>query len=251
MDVRPPQRWSDEGRFASTRWTTIRACAGGDAVQAARETLCRDYWYPVYVYIKRLGRQDFDAEDLTQEFFVHILGRSWFERADPARGRFRSFLLASLNHFLRDVFAGQQASKRGGGYQHVPLDLGSAESRYVLSMADRISPTEAYEVEWAANLVDAAWRRLEAEHIAAGKEDQFRALKVFLTVTGSQAGYEAAAEELGGTIESVKVGVHRLRKRYGIVLREEVARTVGTPEDVPVEMRHVRDALAQRVTVAA
>ena len=244
----------DSNRYglASTHWTTIRACTGaGKEAQAARETLCRDYWYPVYAYVRRLGRQKFDAEDLTQDFFADILRRQWLERADRSKGRFRAFLLKSLDNFLRDRLDGQKASKRGGRYQHIPLDLADAESRYARSADARVSPAETYEIEWAGAIVEVAWKRLEAEHAAAGKNTQFSKLKVFLTVEGQAAAYERVARDLGLSVENIRTSVHRLRRRYGVILREEVARTVEDLKDVPSEMQHIRDAFAEKVTAAA
>ena len=256
MDAHFPEDNSNRYGFASTRWTTIRACIGTDkgkqtAREQARETICREYWYPVYAYVKRLDRQGFEAEDLTQDFFAYILNKPWFERADQSRGRFRSFLLSSLDNFIRDRFDNLKAFKRGGAYQHVPLDLAKAESRYAQSVSSRVSPAEAYESEWAATIVDSAWKRLEAEYVTAGKQVEFGALKIYLTVTGQAAGYEITAKTLGFSVENVKVNVHRLRKRYGSILRQEVARTVVNPEDVGSEMRHIRDAFAEKVTAAA
>ena len=252
MAVSSHLEFSNRHGLASTRWTTVRACKATDkAGQAARERLCRDYWYPLYAYIKRLGHQGHDAEDLTQEFFAHILSGPWFERADRVKGKFRSFLFASLDNFLRDHFDGKMALKRGGAYQHIPLDLGSAESRYVQSASLRISPTAVYEVEWASALVDVAWKRVAAEYARAGKQVIFEHLKIFLTTSGDAGRHEAAAQVLGMSIDNVKVSIHRLRQRYGATLREEVARTVASHDDVAEEMRHLREVLAMKSVAAA
>ncbi len=238
--------------FASTHWTTVRACIGNaGSSQAARETLCRDYWYPVYAYVRRLGHQDFDAADLTQDFFAEILRKPWFEQANEKRGRFRSFLLASLNNFIRDKLDGKRTVKRGGKYQHIPLDLADARSRYAQLSSINVDPTETYEIVWATSVVDTAWKHLEAEYTEAGKSSHFVELKVFLTTEGTAASYDACAERLCLSAENVKVSVHRMRKRYGAILREEVVRTVVHPGDVQSEMLHVRDVFAQKLVAAA
>ena len=252
MEARTPKDYPNRYGLASTHWTTIRACVGTDrTAQAARERICRDYWYPIYVYTKGHGHKDFDAEDMVQEFFAYILNKPWFERADRSKGRFRAFLLTSLDNFIRDRIDGRKAHKRGGSYQHIPLDLAEAELRYARTAAARISPAEAYETEWAAALVDAAWKSLEAEYVEAGKQSLFDGLKIFLTVDAETAAYNPVARDLGLSVENVKVCVHRLRKRYGAILREEVARTVEHPGDVAAEMRHIRNAFATKVSAAA
>ena len=244
--------FSNRHGLASTHWTAIRACAATDSAgHAARETLCRDYWYPLYAYIKRLGHQVHDAEDLTQGFFTHILSGPWFKHADQSKGKFRSFLFASLDNFLRDCFNEQTALKRGGGYQHIPLDLGNAESRYIQSAATRLPPAAVYDIEWAAVVVDIAWKRLEAEYGDSGKRALFEQLKGFLATSGNAERHAAAAQVLGLSIANVKVNIHRLRGRYGEILRDEVARTVSRPEDVPDEMSSIRAVFEMKSSVAA
>ena len=238
--------------LASTHWTTIRACKTSDATgQAARERLCRDYWYPLYAYIKRLGHQGYDAEDLTQDFFAHILSRPWFEHADRAKGKFRSFLFTSLDNFLHDCLQGKMARKRGGSYQHIPLDLGSAESRYVQSASTRLPPTAVYDTEWAVVVVDTAWKRLHAEYAGTGKHALFEQLKGFLANSGDADRHAETARVLGLSTTNLKVNIHRLRKRYGAILREEVARTVASLEDVPEEMQYIRAAFETKAMAAA
>ena len=158
--------------------------------------------------------------------------------------------MASLDNFIRDVRCGRKAAKRGGAYQHVPLDLANARSRYADANLPGADPIQTYETQRAMNVVEAAWRRLEAEH-AGAKAGQFSELKVFLTVEGAAASYNTAALRLHTTADNIKVCVHRLRRRYGAVLREEVARTVVDPRDVAGEMQHLRDNLAERAVAAA
>ena len=232
--------------FASTHWTTVRACAGNDSfAQEAREEICRDYWYPTYAYIKRLGHPSHDAAELTQDFFAYILGREWFAHADSTRGKFRSFLLASLHNFLHDDSDRKKRWKRQGAYQHVPLDLENAASRYAQSEASHThDPGKLYEVEWASTIVAVSLERLEQEHATTDKYLQYQELGKFLMTEGDASRYEAAAIALGISAANVKVLVHRLRQRYKAILREQVARTVATPGDVEEEMRHLRSVLA-------
>ena len=208
--------------------------------------VCRDYWYPVYAYIRRSGYQGNDTEDLVQDFFAYILRKSWFNRVDQAKGKFRSFLLISLTNFLRDHLDHKKRLKRGWAYQHIPLDMGSAESHYAHTEVADAKPAELYEVEWANAIVDATLVRLESEYVQAGKEVLYRHLKTFLTTDGDTSRYGTIAEGLGTSVSNIKVGVHRLRKEYGSLLREEVAKTVAGPADVDGEMRHLRAVFAGR-----
>lgn len=211
-----------------------------------REVLCRDYWYPVYAFIRRSGYQGNDTEDLTQDFFAHILTRPWFTGVHQSKGRFRSFLLISLSNFLRDRIDRKKALKRGGTYQHVPLNMGSADARYSEAYIAEAQATEIYELEWANVIVEATLTRLEGEYRLAGKEALYRHLKTFLTTEGDASVYAKVSETLRTSIGNVRVGVHRLRKEYGALLREEVARTVAGADDVDEEMRQLRAVLAAR-----
>lgn len=231
--------------FPSTHWSVIYSCARNDAdAQAAREVLCRDYWYPVYAYIKRSGYQGNDAEDITQDFFAYILTRPWLDRVDQAKGKFRSFLLISLTNFLRDYLDHQRASKRAGTYQHVPLDMGSADARYPHTAMADVNQNTMYEVEWANAVVAATLARLENAYIRSGKSALYGQLKPFLSSEGDAARYSVISEDLGTSASNIRVGVHRLRKEYGKLLREEVARTVAGPEDLEGGMRYLRAVLA-------
>ena len=243
MDATSPLRPESLG-FVSTHWTTIRACAGdNDLGRAAREEMCRRYWYPLYAYIRRWGHDGHHAEDLTQDFFADILSRPWFALVDQSKGNFRSFLLASLRQFLRGEFDRKNARKRGGTYQHVPYDLAVAESRYSLGGTASLDPAELYDLEWANSLVADALAGLEAEYTAANKRLQYEHLKSYLAAGGEDPRYEVTATLLGISIANVKVCVHRLRVRYRALLEERVAATVETPEDVRAEMLHLRAVL--------
>ena len=244
MEARDPLYPDRQRGFAATCWTVIRACARNDTVASgAREQLCCDYWYPVYAHLRRLGHQSCDAEDFTQEFFAHVLSRPWFARVDESQGKFRSFLLTSLNRFVQNHLDRRSAFKRGGRHVHVPLEISGAESRYTISQAGQGDATSVYEVEWAATVVATVLQRLADEYSAGGRPNHHQALKQFLTMDGDHAQYVAAAQKLETTVQNIKVCVHRIRKRYGLLLREEVARTVSSPGDVDDEMRHLRRVL--------
>ena len=245
VEARSARNLTPKHGFASTHWSAIRACAGNNkAAQIAREALCRDYWYPLYAHIRRSDYHGNDAEDLAQDFFADILSRPWFERADESKGRFRAFLLTSLNNYLRDRHDHRNTEKRGGAFFFVPLDMGSAESRYSRGSVAAINPAEIYEVEWAAAIVETSLERLEKEYVLAGKETLYKAIKPYLTTPGDGTLYEATAKTLETSLSNIKVAVHRLRKDYGAILREEVARTIARPEDVEGEMRYMRALFA-------
>jgi len=224
--------------------------AGGDfspEAQAALENLCRSYWYPLYAYVRRTGRRPEDAQDMVQEFFAHFLERRYLSRADRNLGRFRSFLLTSLKHFLINDWRKGQREKRGGGQPVFSLDEDMAESRFTAEPATAQPPDTLYDRGWAAVLLDRAFALLRAEFEIAGKLDLFDRLKVYVWGEKSAFPYAAIAEQLGMTEGAVKVAVHRLRQRYGELLRAEVAQTVTTPAEVNEELRYlvsvVRDGL--------
>lgn len=234
--------------FPSTYWAGVWACANsGGPADLARAELCRRYWYPVYAHLRRLGYSGHDAEDLTQEFFAYILRRPWFARADQTKGKFRSFLLATLKNFLSDELDQRAAQKRGGRHAHIPLDMSEGESRFLGGSSGTCDCDALYEVDWAATVVDAVLHRLEEEFSSPIKKPVFERLRIYLTSEGNAVSYEAAGAALGMTPETVKVNVHRLRKRYGAILREEVARTVK-PEEMDEELGHLRRVIAAGLT---
>lgn len=237
--------------FATTRWTVVLGAARGtDAARAevALEQLCRTYWRPIYTYVRRQGHASHDAQDLTQEFFGRLLAGPGLSGVDPARGRFRSFLLASLKHFLANEWDKVRALKRGGGVRIVPLDAaatgGDTEASPSLTSAapDR-SPEAAYDRQWALAVLDRVLSRLEAEHRSAGKGEFFAALRPTLTADRTALPYAVLGRQLGLTEGAVKVAVHRLRQRYRVLLREEIADTVERPDQVDQELRDLFAAL--------
>jgi len=206
---------------------------------AALEQLCRTYWYPIYAYVRRREHSPENAQDLTQDFFTHLLARGFPHGAAPERGKFRSFLLASLRHFLVDQHRHSAALKRGGGRRTMSLDAGQAEERFRLEPQHELTPEKLYEREWAMTLLDRAQSRLQEEYSAAGKADLYERLRGFPLTEKSDRSFEQAASELGMTVSALKSVVHRLRGRYRELVREEVAHTVADPAELNEEARHL------------
>ncbi|HEY3380895.1 MAG TPA: sigma-70 family RNA polymerase sigma factor [Vicinamibacterales bacterium] len=233
------------GRFATTRWTQVVA-AGQAATATSSEALaqlCETYWYPLYAYVRRWGFDADEAQDLTQEFFARVIERHYLRDADPNRGRFRSFLLASLKHFLANERDRISAVKRGGRVTLVPLEIDTAEGRYSLEPADAETPESIYQRRWALTLLDRALARLRDEFHAAGKGALFGRLEGHLTGDQEALPYAELAQRLGMTEGAVKVAMHRARRRFGALLREEIGETVSTPDAVDGEIRELFRAL--------
>lgn len=210
----------------------------------ALETLCRTYWYPLYAYVRRSGHTPHDAEDLTQAFFTRFLERQWVEEADRSRGRFRSFLLSSLKHFLANEWDKARAMKRGGHIKFVPLNADTAETRYQGEPTDTATPDKEFDRRWAMALLDTVLARLQRDYAEAGKTALFESLKGTLGGERSAVPYAQLGEQLHTSEGAVKVAVHRLRQRYRLILRAEIANTVATPDDVEEELRDLFAALA-------
>jgi RNA polymerase sigma factor (sigma-70 family) len=237
---------SQRAMFVTTQWSAVLAAGRSDTTQArsALEQLCRHYWQPLYAYVRRAGYSREEAEDLTQEFFARLLAQNIFGKADPARGRFRSFLLASLKNFLANEWDKAHSRKRGGGVQLLQLEFDTAETRCAQPVASGDTPDRAFDRQWALTLLDVVLAQLRQEYANAGREDLFMSLKD--TLAGGRA--EIPYCDLGGTLGlsegAVKVAAHRLRKRYRELLREEIANTVATPEEVEEELRQLFAALS-------
>lgn len=227
--------------FTTTHWSVVVAAGGHDSPQAAEalETLCRTYWYPLYAYVRRRGYSPEDAEDLTQEFFARLLTRDSFARADPERGRFRSFLLVSLRHFLVDSHRHEQAARRGGGQGALPLDQALAEQRLLGDLCDEPTPEELFERGWARSLLEHAQSRLRDEYAAAGKTVLHDQLSRFPLAEKGDASFQCVAAALEMTESALKSAVHRMRARYRQLLREEVAHTLADPSELREEARHL------------
>ena len=232
--------------FAATHWSLVLA-AGRDSTPAARaalEKLCRTYWPPLYSFARRSGLAPADAQDLTQGFFLQLLERDFLAGVDPAKGKFRSFLLASLKHYLSNERDRARAQKRGGGRAPVSIDAQDAEGRYLIEPADPMTPEKLYERRWALTVIDQALARLQNEYAASGRGAIFEKLKGELTSTASRPPHAEIGRELGLTPGAVKVAAHRLRQRFGEMLRAEIAETVARPEDIEEEIQHLFQALS-------
>lgn len=210
---------------------------------SALENLCRTYWSPIYAYVRRQGHRPHDAQDLTQEFFARLLEKKSYKLASRERGRFRSFLLKSLQHFLVNDWVRGRAQKRGGGQNVLSLDEEETERNYLQATGDQLVPESLYDKRWALALLTGAMERLGADYAAAGKRELFDCLQPLLLAEGSGACYRELAPPLGLTEGAVKVAVHRLRKRLGEVVRAEVAKTVDSPAEVEAELRYLMSAL--------
>jgi RNA polymerase sigma-70 factor (ECF subfamily) len=235
---------SAPGNFSATRWSVVLAAAANpQGAHEALAALCRAYWYPLYAFLRRLGISSHDAEDLTQGFFAQLLARGGLGHVDRTKGRFRTFLLASLKHFLADERDRATALKRGGGAPTIALDAADAEQRYALEPRDDLTPDRLFDRRWALAVIDRALVRLRAEYGAAGKAALFAELQPTLTAGGRAKPYSEIGAALAIEEGAVKVAVHRLRQRYGAALRAEIAETVSSPAEVREELRQLLDAL--------
>jgi RNA polymerase sigma-70 factor (ECF subfamily) len=232
-------------RFATTRWSIIAAAADRDAPESrgALEALCAAYWYPLYGYIRRHGFSSEQAEDLTQDFLATLLEKDFFQGIDRSRGSFRSYLIACVRHFLANERDRAMAQKRGGGRATLSLDFQDAESRYRQDGSAGMTAEALYERQWALTLLREVLDRLRDEWHSAGRGRLFEAVEGFLIGESEPKGYEGAAAELGMTAGAVRVAVHRLRRRYRELVREEIARTVADPAEIDGEIRDLFRAL--------
>jgi len=232
--------------FATTRWSEVLAAGKGDSRQGheALARLCETYWYPLYAFVRRRGLSPEDAQDSTQEFFARLLAGNWVSDADRAKGRFRTFLLTALNRFLANEWDRARAQKRGRGAPSVPLDTKVAETRYCADTKPEVAPDHLYDRQWALTLLDRALSRLEAEHQQLGKTSEFAVLSPALTAERGDISYATLAAQLDLSETAARMAVHRLRKRFRQVFREEIAQTVAEPDEVEAEIRHLVAALA-------
>jgi RNA polymerase sigma factor (sigma-70 family) len=228
-------------QFVTTRWSVVLAAGRGETPEAqeALAVLCRNYWYPVYAFVRRKGHSPHDAEDLTQEFFARLLEKHYLAGIKREGGRFRSFLLTALNRFLANEWDRVRALKRGGGQQAVPIDRDSAESRYQVEPAHELTPEKLYERQWAQALLDQVLARLRAEYGQDGKAALFDQLSRSLSLPRGALPYAELAGQLGTTEAAVKMAVQRLRARYRELLRAEIAQTVAQPAEVEEEIRYL------------
>jgi RNA polymerase sigma factor (sigma-70 family) len=232
--------------FPTTRWTLVIA-AGDPRRKEARSaliSLCENYWYPLYAYLRRRGYQAETAQDLTQEFFTRVLQGRYLDRADPEKGRFRSFLLTSLKFFVADEEDRQRALKRGGG-AILQLEFSSGEERYQREPAHDETPERIFERRWALSLLDRVVERLRSEFLQHGRAEHFDQLKASL-LGQSDAPYSALALEMNTSEGALKVAIHRLRKRYRELFRQEIADTVADPAEVESELRFLAAVLTKK-----
>ena len=233
-------------RFATTRWSLVIQAKDREAPDAkeALADLCRAYWYPLYAFIRGRSRDQDEAQDLTQEFFATLLSKEILESVDPARGRFRAFLLAAVKNFLSHEREKKRAQKRGGQVQILSLggqafDWESGESRFQMDLSHDVTPEALFERQWAIALLDRVLCLLREEHVEGPKRQQFEILQPFLSVDRDEANYAHAARQLNSTESAVRVAAHRLRKRYRELLRNEIAHTVATPAEIEDELRYL------------
>jgi len=243
---------NERGVFATTRWTIVLSAGDvGNEEQKARDALselCRTYWRPIFSFVCRRGYSPEDAQDLTQDFFVMIFRNNWFQRADPNRGRFRSFLLKSLMNFLNNEAERSRAQKRGGEMKFISWDEWMAEAPSEISVPDKafesLPPEVVFDLRWATTVVEQTLRRLREECESKGRLRLFETLSGYLTGQGAEASYQELSTTLGIPESAVKKQLYNLRQRYRWLLRDEVSHTVEDPAEVDEEIRHLCAALA-------
>lgn len=227
------------GEFRTTHWTRVQKASEGDSTMAkqALAKLCETYWHPLYAYVRRKGHSPQDAQDLTQGFFARLLKNNSIAGADREKGKFRTYLLGAMNHFLADEWDKARAEKRGGGDAVLSLDDASAERRYLQEPSSELTPEKVFDRRWGMTLLDQALKQLREEFTAADKVQHFEHLKPFLTSEAVAGAYDDIAAELQTTPNAVAASVRRLRRRYRELVRAEVAQTVNSAADVDEELR--------------
>ena len=237
---------AQSGIFATTHWSVILAAAGQDSPDAAKalEQLCATYWYPLYAFVRHRGHSPEDSQDLTQEFFYRLLQHRYLTQVDPRKGKFRSFLLAAINHFLANEWDRLRTLKRGGHLVFLSLDEPQAEQRYQGEYSAGRTPEQIYERSWALALLGKVLGRLGVETAAAGQGARFEELKGVLLGERPSFSYAELALKLGTTEPALKMAVQRLRRRYAEILREEIARTVTDTQEIENELRYLRGVLS-------
>jgi RNA polymerase sigma-70 factor (ECF subfamily) len=237
----------DANRFLTTRWSVVLVSAQSQAPgsKEAFADLCKLYWYPLYAFIRYRGYSPEDAQDLVQGFFLHLVEHKTLRRVDRSKGKFRSFLLASLQNFLSDEADRARCLKRGGGAEFVHFDLEGCEDRYQLEPVDTLTPEKIFDARWAMALIGEALNRLGREYDSQGKATTFQALKVFLDPINTKIlpSYEEVAAQLKIGVGALKTLIHRLRKQYSALIREEISRTVSNSADVDAEIHQLCEAL--------
>jgi RNA polymerase sigma-70 factor (ECF subfamily) len=233
--------------FTTTHWSVVLKAGADESLEApaALERLCRTYWYPLHAFVRRSGYDPETAKDLTQSFFERLIEKNYLKDVDRAKGRFRSFLLAALRHFLANDWDRQHAVRRGGRFRFVALDEGWIQTCEGQDSALTLTPEKLYERRWALAVLDSVKGKLAADYAATGKGQLFEVLQVYLSGETGQAPYTDAGARLGLSTDAVKKAVERLRRRYGELLRNEIAQTVAGPGDIEDEIRHLRQVLSE------
>ncbi len=243
---RPGLAGSESGAFSTTQWTAVLGVSHTDPERAAAalEELCRKYWYPVYAFLRRQGVGPHEAEDLTQSFYAFLLEYEALKKASRERGKFRTFLLTALTNYVRNEWDKAQAQKRGGGRRVLSLDEMAAEERYRHEPVDSLTPEKLFERRWALTLIEQVLARLKEEYFERGQTDVFKTLEPGLTGEVAPKLHASWAAALNLSEGAVRVALHRLRRRFGELLRNELGHTVADPAEVDEELRHLFRAMA-------
>jgi DNA-directed RNA polymerase specialized sigma24 family protein len=240
-----PEFFQGARDFRSTHWSIVLAAGDSQSQEAtgALEKLCRAYWYPLYAFVRRQGWNEHDSQDLTQAFFAYLLEKKGFVRAAPEKGKFRSFLLASLTNFLNNERDKRQRLKRGGGLEILPLEIERGESRHLAEPGGGDSPERIFERQWAQTVIEQSATRLQAEFTAAGQAERFAVLKDFLMGDAERLSYTEAGAQLGMSVPAVTSAIHRFRARFRDVFHNEIAQTLDNRENIDEEIRHLLSVL--------
>jgi RNA polymerase sigma-70 factor (ECF subfamily) len=233
--------------FPNTRWSVVLAATQRESPgsAAALEAICRAYWHPLYTYVRRCGQPAHDAQDLTQEFFRRLLEKRWLDSADRDKGKLRTFLIVALKNFMSKEWRRASTQRRGGAQPHIQFDTAFAETQYAAD-SSLLTPDETFDRHWALTLLDLTVNRLRAEFVAAGKPADFEALKNCLLAGRGTIDYATMAKQLGANEGAARVAVHRLRKRFREIYREEISQTLSHEADLDDELRHLSAALAKK-----
>jgi RNA polymerase sigma factor (sigma-70 family) len=230
--------------FLTTRWSVVLRAGAGESEDALAQ-LCRDYWYPLYAFVRRRGFSVHDAQDLTQGFFASVLDGTLLARAREEKGRFRSYILRALQHYVANEQRRNGTQKRGGGTTFVAIDQLEGEERFSLEPVETMTPESQFERSWAFALLARVMERLHEEYQLAHRPELFEKLQPYLAGKGQLAGYESLGRELAMSTSAVTVAIHRMRRRYGELLREEIAQTVSSPDEVDEELACLRGIVAR------
>jgi RNA polymerase sigma factor (sigma-70 family) len=233
--------------FPNTRWSVVLAAKQRQSPESeeALEAICRDYWYPLYAYVRRCGQSPHNAQDLTQEFFCRLLEKHWLDSADRKKGKLRTFLIVALNNFMSNEWRRASAQRRGGSQRHVQFDTDLAESRYAADSYS-LAPGETFDRQWALTLLDLTITRLRAEFTSARKDEDFEILKPCLMAPRGALDYGIMAKQLNMNPGAVRVAVHRLRKRFREIYRDEISQTLAEGTDLDDELSYLLSALARQ-----